>query len=161
MWIWISIFLSRTYKFAYFYPITCLWHSIVTHKLMWVYIMFYMHFCIWRAVESFLSSKTGLQFLHNYWSPSKNMWQCLSHWLIEIWKKEYWLPMWHHVIFRAAYEQCLEKLELIFVEELKTGCNNFLFPWLSGRASLAIKMLAQTCPNNKTYIKKNMLMICS
>ena len=27
-----------------------------------------------------------------------------------------------------------------------TGCNNFLSSWLPGRASLAIKLLAQTCP---------------
>ena len=35
-------------------------------------------------------------------------------------------------------------------ECVPTGCNNFLFSWLPGRASLAIKLLAQTCPNNKT-----------
>ena len=49
--------------------------------------------------------------------------------------------------------------------EIDTGCNNFLFSWLPGRASLAIKLLAQTCPNNKTVCVKlksqNMSMVCN
>ena len=31
-----------------------------------------------------------------------------------------------------------------------TGCDNVLFSWLPSQASLAIKLLAQTCPKNKT-----------
>ena len=46
---------------------------------------------------------------------------------------------------------------------LPAGCDNFLFSWLPGWESLAIKLLAQTCPNNKTYVLKswNMSMVCS
>ena len=33
-----------------------------------------------------------------------------------------------------------------------TGCDNFLFPWLPGWVSLGIRLLARTCPNNKTYV---------
>ena len=35
-----------------------------------------------------------------------------------------------------------------------TGCDNCLSSWLSGRANLAIKLLAQTCPNKKTVVCK-------
>ena len=34
------------------------------------------------------------------------------------------------------------------------GCDHFCFSWLPSRASLAIKLLAQTCPNSKTVKTK-------
>ena len=46
-----------------------------------------------------------------------------------------------------------------------SGCDNFLSSWLSSRASLAIKLLAQTCLNKKTVCVKLkshcMLMVCT
>ena len=49
-------------------------------------------------------------------------------------------------------------------KKFRPGCDN-LFSWLPSRASLAIKLLAQTCPNNKIVCVKlksqNMLMVCN
>ena len=54
---------------------------------------------------------------------------------------------------------------VIGVFKVQAGCDNFLFSRLPGRASLAIKLLAQTCPNNKTVCVKlksqNMSTICN
>ena len=59
-----------------------------------------------------------------------------------------------------------EDLRWIFHRgEILSGCDNFLFSWLPGRASLTIKLLAQMCLNNKTVCVKlksqNMLMVCT
>ena len=69
---------------------------------------------------------------------------------MDLWKARAQMRMYKHVVKRIE-------------DAWHTDCDNFLPSWLPGRASLAIKLLAQMCPNKKTVCVKShcMSMVCT